>query len=152
MFGFLFGTACLIGLVVVARRGRPPFGFRRFHRHHRSRGLHHVLSHLDTAPGQEKVIFAAARELEDRARESGKALWDSRRDLADVIRGDHLDEARIEETFRKHDAALAELRTAFTDTLRKVHETLDERQRKVLSDMVASGPRFGFFGHRYRYC
>lgn len=152
MFGFLFGTACLIGLVVVARRDRRPFGFSRHHRHHRSRALHHMLAHLDTAPGQEKVIFAAARELEDRARESSKAFWDSRRDLAEVIRGAHLDEGRLEETFRKHDATLAELRSAFADALRKIHETLDERQRKVLSDLVESGPRFGWLTHRHGHC
>jgi uncharacterized membrane protein len=152
MFGFLFGTACLIGLVVVARRGRHPFGFRRYHRHYRSRGLHHVLAHLDTAPGQEKVIFAAARELEDRARESSRAFFDTRRELADVIRGDHLDEARLEETFRKHDATLGELRAAFSDALRKIHETLDERQRKALSDLVESAPRFHWLSHRYGHC
>ena len=152
MFGFLFGTACLIGLVMVARRGHRPFGFHRYHRHHRSRGLHHVLAHLDTAPGQEKVIFAAARELEDRARESGKAFYDTRRELADVIRGDHLDEGKLEETFRKHDATLTELRGAFVDAVRKIHETLDERQRKVLSDLIESGPRFGWFAHRYGHC
>lgn len=152
MFGFLFGTACLIGLVMVARGGHRPFGFERFHRHHRSRGLHHVLARLDTAPGQEKVIFAAARELEDRARESSRAFYDTRRELADVIRAEHLDEAKLAETFRKHDATLADVRSAFVDALRKIHETLDDRQRKVLSDLVESGPHFGWFAHRYGHC
>lgn len=152
MFGFLFGTACLIGLVIVARRRHRPFGFHRYHRHHRSRGLHHVLAHLDTAPGQEKVIFAAAREFEDRVRESGKALWETRREVAEIVRAEHLDEQRLGETFRKHDATLADFRSAFTDTLRKVHETLDERQRKVLSELIEAGPRWGFLGHRYGHC
>ncbi|HEY3496143.1 MAG TPA: hypothetical protein VGK73_15700, partial [Polyangiaceae bacterium] len=60
MFGFLFGSICLIGLFVVISRSRRWHGFGR-HRHGYRHGfgpraaLHGLLERLDTGPGQEKV-------------------------------------------------------------------------------------------------
>jgi hypothetical protein len=157
MFGLLFGTLCLIGLVVVLARGRR--GFRRYghwHGHGYGHGfgpraaLNAMLARLDTAPGQEKVIVAAVEEFMDRARESGRKVRDTRSDLATAVRGDHVDESRLTEVFGDHDAALSNVRQAAVDALRKIHEALDERQRKLLADLVESGGYFGL--HRAYGC
>jgi hypothetical protein len=153
MFGILFGTLCLVGLIAVVARGR-------HHRyHHYGYGRHHgwgprgavnaVLSRLDTAPGQEKVILGAVDDFVERARASGREIRGTRKELAEALRGEQLDEARLEQVFGRHDAAIADLRTAGVDAVRKVHGALDERQRKILSDIVDSGMPFGFWarGH-----
>ena len=154
MFGFVFGTACLIGLVMVVRRARYGYGFRRYHRGHHRHGwgpraaLHGVLERLDTGPGQEKVIVGAVDEFVDRARETGREVRETRREIADAVRGERVDEARLNEVFGKHDAAIDKLRAASVDALRKVHETLDDRQRKLLGDLLDSGHfGYGWHGH-----
>jgi hypothetical protein len=153
MFGFLLGTACLIGLVAVVRRGRHgPFGYRSRHRRHGLRGaLHALLSRLDAAPGQEKVIVAAAEELLERARDAGRKVRETRRDLAQAVRGERVDEARLSEVFGRHDAAIGELRAGSVQALQKVHEALDERQRKILGDLIDSGGLYGFGWHGRGY-
>jgi hypothetical protein len=152
MFGFVFGTACLVALVVVVARGRHHHHHRHFGRYRHGgwgpRGaINAVLSRLDTAPGQEKVIHAAVDQLVDRARASGRDVKATRRDLAEVLRSETLDDGRLSEVFGRHDVALADLRTATVDAARKIHGALDERQRKILSDLVESGPPFGFYAH-----
>jgi hypothetical protein len=154
MFGIIFGTLCLVGLVVVIARGRRGFGHGRFHHHGHAWGfgpravLNGVLARLDTAPGQEKVIVAAVERFMDSARESGRKVRDTRAELASSMRGEALDEARLGEVFGRHDAALGDVRTAAVDALRTIHETLDARQRKLFADLVESG---GYFGWHHRY-
>jgi hypothetical protein len=153
MFGIIFGTICLIGLIAVLRRGR--YGWRH-HGHFRGHGygwgpraaLNGVLARLDTAPGQEKVIVAAVEEFMDRARESGRKVRDTRGELADSVRGERIDESRLADVFGRHDAALGDVRNAALDALRKIHEALDERQRKLLADLMESGGHFGLH-HRH---
>ncbi len=155
MFGFLIGTLCLIGLVRVLTRRRfgGRYGYWYGHRGFGFRGgLNAVLSRLDAAPGQEKVIAAAMSEFIDRARESGREVRETRRAVAEALRGDQLDEARLTDVFGKHDVALEQVRRAGVDALRKTHEALDERQRKILGDFVENGfhglGRHGYaFGH-----
>jgi hypothetical protein len=153
MFGFLFGTLCLVGLIAVLRGGRY-HRFRHFgHGRHGGYGprgaVNAVLDRLDTAPGQEKVIMGAVDDFVERARASGREIRSTRKDLAEALRGEQLDEARLEQVFGRHDAAIAEVRAAGVDAVRKVHGALDERQRKILSDLVDSGMPFGFWarGH-----
>ena len=153
MFGILFGTLCLVGLFVVLRRGRHHRFHYFAHGRHRSFGpraaVNAVLDRLDTAPGQEKVILGAVDAFIERARVSGREIRGTRKDLADALRGEALDEARLEQVFGRHDAAIADVRAAGVDAVRKVHGALDERQRKILSDLVDSGMPFGFWarGH-----
>jgi hypothetical protein len=160
MFGFVIGTLCLIGLVrLVGRRrwgGRYGYGYGHcgpshghgYYRGYGPRGaLNAVLARLDTAPGQEKVISQAVSEFIEHARAQGREVRDTRRSVAEALRADHLDEARLNEVFGRHDAALDNVRRAGVDALRKVHEALDERQRKILGDLVESGVHaFGPYG------
>jgi hypothetical protein len=156
MFGFVFGTLCLIGLVRLTGRGR--WGRRhgyygrhgRWHGHHRGFGpraaLNAVLARLDTAPGQEKVITQAVSDFIDQARAQGREVRDTRRVVAEALRAERLDEARLNDVFGRHDAALEHVRRAGVEALRKVHEALDERQRRILGDLLESG------GHGFGYC
>jgi len=165
MFGFIFGTLCLVGLVrVVTRRRYGRYGHGHYgYGHFRGGGhcggpgrfggfgpraaLNSVLARLDTAPGQEKVITQAVSDFVDSARQSGRDVRETRRAIADVLRSDHVDDARLHEVFARHDAALDQVRRAGVDATRKVHEALDERQRKILGDLVEGGfHRFGY-GH-----
>ena len=151
MFGFVFGTLCLIGLVRLITRRR----WGRYYGHGRGYGrgfgprgaLNVVLARLDTGPGQEKVISEAFSEFIDRARASGREVRDTRRDVAQAVRGERLDEARLNEVFGRHDAALDQVRRASVDAMRKVHEALDERQRKILGDLMESGFHGYGYGH-----
>jgi hypothetical protein len=153
MFGILFGTLCLVGLVYVVRRGRHHryhhFGYGRHRGFGPRAALNAVLDRLDTAPGQEKVILGAVDDFVERARTTGREIRGSKKELAEALRGEALDEARLEQVFGRHDAAIADLRTAGVDAVRKVHGALDERQRRVLSDLIDSGMPFGFWarGH-----
>lgn len=134
MFGFLFGTACLVGLAVVIGRG---------HRHARFRGrfgLGRVLERLDTTPGQEKVIRTALDDLYEQAREVRGQIKETRRDLAQALRGESVDIALLHDVFRRHDDSLGKLRQGGLGAVARIHETLDERQRGMLADLVESGP------------
>jgi Spy/CpxP family protein refolding chaperone len=150
MFGFLLGTLCLIGLVRVVTHRH--WGHGRFRRHHGGYGpryaLHRVLERLDAAPGQEKVITAAVSDFMDRARESGREVRNTRRAVAEALRGDQVDEAKLGQVFAEHDAALERVRRASVTALQKVHEALDERQRRILGDLFESDFH-GFGRHGY---
>ncbi len=141
MFGFFIGTACLIGLVAVARRSR--------HRHfgwHGRRGfggrflLRRVLERLDTTPGQEKVIREAIHDLKEDAYGMRGEMRGTRSELAEALRAPELDKALLDNIFAKHDEVIEKLRASVVGTAEKVHTTLDEQQRKRLADMIESGP------------
>lgn len=142
MFGFFIGTACLIGLVAVARRGR----------HHRYFGrwghggrflLHRVLRRLDTTPGQEKVIREAIHDFREDAFGLRSDVRGTRSELARALRAPELDKALLESIFDKHDEVIEKLRASAVDTAEKVHTTLDAQQRQRLADIIESGP-FGY--------
>ena len=142
MFGFFVGTACLIGLIAVARRGR--------HRyfghgcHHGRRGgrflFRRVLDRLDTTPGQEKVIRTAISDFKEEAYNLRGEVRGTRGELAEALRSPELDKAAIDRLFEKHDELIEKLRASFVRTADQVHGTLDERQRKQLADIIESGP------------
>jgi Spy/CpxP family protein refolding chaperone len=153
MFGFLFGTACLLGLTATVARGH--------HHHHRCghgghghgfrgrRGrffLNHLLDRLDTTPGQEKVIREAVDTLVDQLHEGKREFRGTRGDVANAIRAEVLDRASVEAIFDRHDQVIDRVRSSALDAFTKVHETLDQRQRKILADIVESGPFGRGFG------
>lgn len=165
MFGFLLGAAAVATLVYVKRRHR---GFSRCHggghggdhgwgrgwgRHGGGWGERHggsgpfwlrgVFARLDTTPGQEKVI----REVVDELREHGGDLRGEfqrgRGDLADALRADTVDATALGDAFARHDDALERARKTAVGALAKLHDALDERQRKILANWLESRGRGG---------
>ena len=106
--------------------------------------LRFLSERLDASPAQEKVIAQAVDEMREafgKAREGFKA---SRGDVASALRSDNFDVTHVGALFSKHDDAIDGVRKAFVSAMQKVHDALDERQRKILADIIESGP--GFFG------
>jgi len=136
----------------------PDFGQRghrdhdRDHDHRHDRGgfggrggfvLRFLSERLDATPAQEKVIAQAVDEMRDafsKAREGFKA---SRGDVANAVRSDNFDVSHVGSLFSKHDDAIDGVRKAFVSAMQKVHDALDERQRRILADLIDSGG--GFF-------
>lgn len=155
MFGFIIGAACLFGLVKVLRHARyghhghrGPFGFRRggFGPRMMLRGL---FERLDTTPGQEKVIAAALADLRSQAHGAKSNLQGARHDIAEALRQESFDETLLGGALSRMDDAVDGMRKAALDAFGKVHATLDDRQRRILADLVESGPR-GFSPSPYR--
>lgn len=154
MFGFLFGTACLLGLTATVaghRHGRHhcggggAFGFRS------GRGrfvMNRLLARLDTTPGQEKVIREAVDTLTDEVRAARGEFRETRADVARAVRGEALDRAAFEGVFERHDRVIDGVRRNALDAFSKVHETLDQRQRATLADIIENGR----FAHRFGAC
>lgn len=149
MFGFVFGTACLIGLIVVATRRR------RWHGHWGGRfgrgPLYGVLARLDATPGQEKVIGAALEEFREAARKGRGAVKSTRDAAARAVRGASFDESGLRGAFMEQDQVLGELREAALAAGRKIHEVLDERQRKTLAELIEDGAGFAHHHHGYHH-
>ena len=143
MFGFLFGTACLVGLFWVLKRGH-----RRHCRGERRTGfaLRWLFERLDTTPGQEKVIRSAAEELFEKVRGLKDTVRGTRGDVARAFRADDFNAEILGDVFSRHDGALDELRRAFVGALAKVHEVLDPAQRARLADVLESLHRRGWGG------
>lgn len=182
MFGFIIGTACLIGLIATLRRGRWGHWGHGYHAHgcgqgrygydgggygggygqhedsrdHGFRGgfrggfgrgfgfgprafLYRVLARLDATPAQERVIVAAVEEFRDTVRTQRGELRDSRKDVATAMRAEGFDAILLGDTFSRQDTKIEEVRKAFVGAIAKIHEALDERQRKVLADMIEGG-------------
>jgi len=153
MFGFLFGTACLLGLTATFARNH-------HERHHcsgghRGRGfrsgrgrfvLNRLLDRLDTTPGQEKVIREAVDTVMEDVSEARGEFHATRSDVAQSIRSETLDRGAIDGVFERHDRVIARVRQNALDSFGKVHETLDERQRKILAELIEAGPFARGFG------
>lgn len=142
MFGFLIGTACLVGLYKVTRGGWGHPG----HRGRWGRGrwmLRGLFQRLDTSPGQEKVItesFEALRGAASRFRGEADKL---RADLSAALRGETMDHEPLKAAFHRQDALVEALRRELLVSLGKVHEALDPRQRGELAELIESGFRGG---------
>ncbi len=179
MLGFLIGTACLIALIKVVRRGRHGHGYGGWsggscgggwggHRHH-GRGDHHegwgggsawsdrggpfwlrgLFERLDATPDQAKVI----RDAIDEMRRSTSDLRDearaTREDVAKAVKSPSLDETVLGELFARHDTHLEKMRKDAVGALAKVHAVLDDRQREIFAQLIARGP-FGGRGGPFR--
>ena len=152
MFGFLFGAACLGGLLAMLFHRKHHYHHGGGHcgpgyggRFHRGRHfLHAAFERLDTTPGQEKAIVAALDELRDTARASRGKVLASRGEVAAALREEQFEAERVRAVLARNQEELVTLGDAGTQTLGKIHEALDSEQRKRLARWLESGPGFLF--------
>ena len=138
MFGFMFGTACLVGLAFTLSHGRHRGHFRRRGFRH---GLRFLFRRLDTTPGQEKVIRSAVDDVLGQGRELRRELERTRSEVASQLRGEVLEPDALASALIRNDEALADLRRSIAANLTEIHEVLDSRQREILADTLQRGPR-----------
>jgi uncharacterized membrane protein len=102
--------------------------------------LRSLFERLNTTPGQERVIQEAVNELKQAGRKIHEERRSTVKDVADAIRGDDFSTEAMGNAFARVDGAVETMRTAAFSALAKVHDALDENQRKKLADLLA---RFG---------
>lgn len=139
MFGVLIGTLSLIGFVKVWKYGRFGHGYR--HGGHRRWMLRRFFEQLDTTPGQEKVVLEVLDETERKAWATRDVFRNSRTSFAQAVRGEHFDGARVDETFAAQQTAIDEMKSTLRGGMAKIHEALNDAQRKALADLIEYGPR-----------
>ncbi|HXS16663.1 MAG TPA: hypothetical protein VN764_05725 [Polyangiaceae bacterium] len=139
MMGFVVAALCAGGLVFMSRRS-----------HLRGYwGMRHVFRRLDTSPGQEKVIRNAIEEMRSLSSEWRTRAQGSRADLAQLIRG-RATAAELSTWLGARLSEVNQVTPALAESLGKVHDVLDDRQREMLADLVERGR--GFYGYRSGAC
>jgi hypothetical protein len=106
--------------------------------------IYSILGRIEATPAQEKVILSALDELKEAAAGLRGTGRDVRADVARAIRGSLLDDVALEIATARIDDAGLKLRAAVRAAVAKIHEVLDDRQRKMLADMVDSSWRAGW--------
>lgn len=152
MFGILIGTLSLIGFVKVWRWGRHGGG-RGFGGGRRRWMFRRLFQHLDTTPGQEKVISQAAENVERAAYQARDSFFTSRSDFAKAMRGEHFESETVDARFEAQQASVDEVKKAVKEAFQQVHEALSPDQRNRLADLIEFGPRHmhGGCGGRGRF-
>ena len=159
MLGIIFGTLCLVALVATVRRRRhgyfayAPAWHAALHDAHdapwqprfhpRALGRRNLLralfARLDTTPGQEKAIVALLDAARERARGSRGELREVRREVAAVLGSDVLDRDALEAALVRPRQLANALQQELVTLLTAVHEQLDDKQRRVLGELLADG-------------
>ncbi len=103
--------------------------------------VYSLLERLEATPGQEKAILAALDELKNIAVELRGIGRDVRADVARAIRGPMFDDVALEGATARIDDATLKLRAAARAAIAKIHDVLDDRQRKMLADIIDSSWR-----------
>lgn len=98
--------------------------------------LRPLFERLQTTPGQERVILEAASTLRSKVSASKDALRATAGDAAKAFRGERFDEGVMGESFAKQDEALEATQKAVFEALQKVHDALDEQQRRDFADHI----------------
>ena len=156
MFGFIVGTLSLIGLIKVARWGRYGHGGR--NGGPRRWMMRRLFQHLDTTPGQEKVIASAAENAERVMYQAREQFFRARGAYGKAVRGETFDSAAVNEAFDAQQASVDEVKKAVREGMQQIHEALSPEQRNRLGDLIEFGPsrmhgggcntgRFGGHGH-----
>lgn len=160
MFGFIIGTASLLGLIYVLRGGGCGHRHRGWHGGYGGYGRRHgwgrwgildgLFDRIGATRSQEDEIRSAVDELFRAARDFKEDMLKTREDVARAMKADAFDETLMGEVFGKQDDALDKLRKSVVGALAKAHSVLDERQRERLADLISGGFRRGFYGGPYR--
>jgi hypothetical protein len=165
MWGILLGAASVIGLSRLARYRAWRYGYGGCHRgfggygwgrgyYPRDRSdwrgdsgrserfmLRRLFEHLDTTPGQEKVISEAFDSVASVLRESKGNVSKTRHDLADAIRQEQLDMDKVRELLSEQQGRISQVGTSISDSVAKIHAVLDVKQRERLAEMIEQGFR-----------
>ena len=158
----MIGCALALGAIgfLIARRARRRCGswggggwggyHRGWHQHMSYMGgrgdgwLRFVSHELDTTPAQERVIQREVGQLVERARDTRRNVTSGRADIARAVGSPVFDESAAQAGFAPVKQATDELGTAAVESLRKIHEVLDDEQRKQLAELIEGGRwRFG---------
>jgi len=142
MFGFIVAAGSLAGLIYLAKHRRHGYGARGY-------GMRWLFRRLDASPGQERVIrnsldetYAIGASLRGQSRRA-------KQELADVLGGPEFSEASLQSWF---EARITDFRAElpkFAAEVAKVHEVLDDRQRRMLGDFLLRSP---FYRHHRGHC
>ncbi|MEO8700508.1 MAG: hypothetical protein ABI867_10715 [Kofleriaceae bacterium] len=113
------------------------------HHHHGHHGrrrwmLNAALARIDASPAQERFIIGELDKLRDRVYSARHGLAETRGDLAAAMRGPQLDDAALGAVLGRIDAVTGEVRAAAIDSLRSIHNVLDDKQRAQVADMLDS--------------
>jgi hypothetical protein len=163
MIGFLVGSACLLGLARSAgTRGCGAYyqrGHHGWHGHERSeysdyrgygderetsmprgRGsfMYGLLSKLEATPAQEKVLFGALSELQALRKKAREELKHARRDVAEAFRSPVFSEESVGAATARLEGIVEDARKVGIGIFAKAHEVLDERQRRILAELIAT--------------
>jgi len=149
MFGFVFGTLCLVGFVsVYRRRGWRRHGWHGWHGHggrfgrRGSWAMYRAFEELDTSPGQEKAIKSALGELEDSLGELRPDLRAVRTQLAQTLTAEQFDGPQFEASLDRQMQAIGRVGPVVAHTLGQIHEALDPDQRRRLARFLEAGPGY----------
>jgi uncharacterized membrane protein len=110
-----------------------------------------IFEHLDTTPGQEKLIREELEQLWQQRDGVTQAWRSAGEELAETLRGETVDEAAVDQILARHEEGLADVRKQIARSLARIHEVLDQRQREHLARFLGSrGFRGSPFGGPYR--
>lgn len=101
--------------------------------------LRGLFERLATTPGQERVILEAVTALRSQGGALRGAAEGTGAAASKAFRADSFDVEVLGDSFAKQSEAVENAQKAVVEALHKVHEALDERQRRVLADMLDHG-------------
>lgn len=102
--------------------------------------LRWIFHRLDTSPGQENAVVEAVEELRAALGEARGDLGAWRGEVAQLLRGERLDEDLLQALFDKRRGTVDAVRKAAARAGARIHQTLDDRQRKLLAELIERGP------------
>ncbi len=164
MFHWFLGTAAAIALYTAIKRRRYvryyyggyqprfPFGARRGLR---GRGIMRGLFYrLETTPGQENAIIASLDEAFERLRGLKGDLGGTRREIGALVGSSTFDREAMQALITRHRSQLDAATDEALRTLERVHEVLDDSQRRELGALIAEGSLGPTMvrGYGYHHC
>jgi len=138
VLGTLVALFVLRGLFFLAWRRRW-----RHLGHRRGRGwmLRRLVARLEATPEQERLLLAEVEAIRSALTGLREGFSTSRGELANALAGDALDSSALDALFERELARAGEVKRAAAEAFARVHAALDARQRRILADLVRSGPR-----------
>lgn len=93
---------------------------------------------------QEAVVASALDDLKRTGQDLRAAVKDSRGEFGDALRGEAVDQAKLDALWEVHEETLKTARKDALNAIKKAHAVLDADQRSKLADLLTSGPRRWF--------